>query len=355
MINAAESRTDERRSPTIIDCHGHYTTTPAEHLQWRQWQLEAEANGSKAPLRPDFSDDQIRDSIVNNQLRIQSERGVDATIFSPQAARMGHHEAGAAANAAWSRSCNDLIKRVCDLFPRRYVGVCQLPQSADGDPADCVPELRRCVEELGFVGCNLNPDPSGGRWSGPPMTDRFWYPLYEAMVELEVPAMIHVSGSQNPNFHATGAHYLNGDTSVFMQLLLGDLFTDFPTLRFVIPHGGGAVPYHWGRYRGLAQDLGKPPLTEHLLGNVFFDTCVYHQPGLELLTRVIPAGNILFGSEIFGAVRGVDPETGRSYDDTLASLRRIDGLSDDARRSIFGGNALRVYPRLAKQLERQEW
>ena len=89
------------------------------------------------------------------------------------------------------------------------------------------------------------------------MTDEYWYPLYEAMVELDVPAMIHVSASCNPNFHTLGAHYLNADTSVFMQLVEGDLFVKFPTLRFVIPHGGGAVPYHWGRYRGLA-DAPRP-------------------------------------------------------------------------------------------------
>ncbi len=48
----------------------------------------------------------------------------------------------------------------------------------------------------------------------------------------------------------------------------------------MIPHGGGAAPYHWGRYRGLAQAMKKPELREHLLRNVFFfDTCVYHQPG----------------------------------------------------------------------------
>ena len=96
--------------------------------------------------------------------------------------------------------------------------------------------------------------------------------------------MVHVSTSCNPNFHALGAHYLNADTSVFMQLVEGDLFGRFPTLRFVIPHGGGAVPYHWGRYRGLAARLGRPDPCE-LLRNVFFDTCVYHQPGIDLLTR----------------------------------------------------------------------
>ena len=85
-----------------------------------------------------------------------------------------------------------------------------------------------------------------------------------------------------------------------MQLIQGDLFKDFPTLKFVIPHGGGAVPFHWGRYRGLAQEMKKPLLADHLLRNVFFDTCVYHLPGIELLTKVIPVDNILFASEMLG-------------------------------------------------------
>ena len=107
------------------------------------------------------------------------------------------------------------------------------------------------------------------------------------MVELDVPAMVHVSASCNANFHATGAHYINADTTAFMQFIEGDLFKDFPTLRFIIPHGGGAVPYHWGRYRGLADMLKRPPLREHVMRNVYFDTCVYHQPGIDLLVRVI--------------------------------------------------------------------
>ena len=97
------------------------------------------------------------------------------------------------------------------------------------------------------IGCNLNPDPSGGHWNAPPLTDKYWYPFFEKMVELEVPAMIHVSGSCNPTFHRD-LHYIAADTNAFMQFIQGDLFTDFPDLRLVIPHGGGAVPYHWGRF-----------------------------------------------------------------------------------------------------------
>jgi 4-oxalmesaconate hydratase len=228
-----------------------------------------------------------------------------------------------------------------------------LPQAPGASPAGSVAELRRCVQELGFIGCNLNPDPSGGHWSGPPLTDRSWYPLYEAMVELDVPAMIHVSSSCNPNFHATGAHYINGDTSAFMQLLTGDLFADFPTLRFIIPHGGGAVPYHWGRYRGLAQDMKRPLLRDHLLKNVFFDTCVYHQPGTELLAKVIPVENILFASETIGAVQGIDPETGHYYDDTRRYIDAIEWLSAADRQRIYEGNARAVYARLSAQLDKQ--
>jgi 4-oxalmesaconate hydratase len=332
----------------IIDCHGHYTTAPRELETWRQQQLAHPDDTSHVALK--ISDDQIRESLENAQLKLQRERGTDVTIFSPRASAMGHHLGNAATNLQWSRVCNDLIHRACNLYPDNFVGACQLPQSPGVAPANCISELERCVKELGFVGCNLNPDPSGGHWTDPPLTDRWWYPIYEKMVELDVPAMVHVSASCNPNFHATGAHYINADTTAFMQFLTSDLFKDFPTLKFVIPHGGGAVPYHWGRYRGLAQDLKRPPLGELLLKNVFFDTCVYHLPGIELLLKVVPIENILFASEMVGAVKGIDPETGYNFDDTKRYLDGVPRLSDQDKRKIFEGNSRRVYSRLGERV-----
>jgi len=337
----------------IIDCHGHYTTAPKELQAYRDSQIAGLKDPAHvpAPARLAISDDQIRESLENAQLKLQRARGTDLTIFSPRASAMAHHIGNEVTSRHWTQACNDLIQRVCTLYPQNFVGVCQLPQSPGVAPAHSIAELERCVNELGFIGCNLNPDPSGGHWNSPPLTDRHWYPLYEKLVELDVPAMVHVSSSCNPNFHATGAHYINADTTAFMQFLTSDLFKDFPSLRFIIPHGGGAVPYHWGRYRGLAQDMKRPPLEELLLGNVFFDTCVYHLPGVELLARVIPVANILFGSEMVGAVRGIDPRTGQYYDDTKRYIDAL-GLSEADRTRIFSGNALRVYPRLARRLER---
>jgi 4-oxalmesaconate hydratase len=335
----------------IIDCHGHYTTAPPQLNAFRAAQV-AHFNDPSKPeaVLAAISDDQIRASIEQNQLKAQRARGADMTIFSPRAVGMAHHEGDEAMSLAWARASNDMIHRVVRLYPDNFVGVCQLPQSPGAPIANSVGELVRCVGELGFVGCNLNPDPSGGNWQSPPLTDRAWYPLFEKMVELDVPAMIHVSASCNPNFHATGAHYINADTTAFMQFIQGDLFGDFPELRFVIPHGGGAAPYHWGRYRGLADMLKRPPLHEHVMGNVFFDTCVYHQPGIDLLFRVIEIDNILFASEMFGAVRGIDPETGHHFDDTKRYIDHL-GLSEDDRLKVFEFNARRVYPRLDAALK----
>lgn len=333
----------------IIDCHGHYTTAPSQLERYRDGQIANFKNPAQAPAKGSLSitDEQIRESLEGAQLRIQRERGTDRTIFSPKAMAMGHHLGDETTSRHWSEHCNELIHRVCTLYPDNFTGVCQLPQSPGVAPANCIPELERCVREFGFIGCNLNPDPTGGHWTDPPLFDRWWYPLYEKLVELEVPAMIHVSGSCNPHFHATGAHYINGDTTAFMQFLTSNLFKDFPALKFIIPHGGGAVPYHWGRYRGLAQDMGLPPLPELLLGNVYFDTCVYHRAGMELLMKVIPADNILFASETVGAVRDIDPETGRHFDDTKHMIDSIEWLSADDRDKIFQRNVHKVYPRFA--------
>jgi 4-oxalmesaconate hydratase len=331
----------------IIDCHGHYTTVPKTLHAWRQAQL---AGDKPDPAGPAISDDEIRASIEGGQLKQQQERGADLTLFSPIAGQMGHHLGDLETSIAWSRVNNDIIARVCRLFPNNFVAVCQLPQSPGAPVEACAEELERCVLELGFVGCNLNPDASGGHWTVPPMTDRSLYPLYEKMVELDVPAMIHVSGSCAPGVHHTGAHYINGDTTTFMQLIQNDLFKDFPELRLIIPHGGGAVPYHWGRYRGLALDMGREELEDGLLRNVYFDTCVYHQPGIDLLTSVIPVKNVLFGSEMIGAVKGVDPRTGHNFDDTKRYIDAAAFLTDADRQQIFEGNARRVFPRLDAKL-----
>ena len=195
---ASALRNPNNEDHMIIDCHGHYTTEPKDLHRFRKEQTAAAnakdktAMPSRASLK--ISDDEIKESIEQNQLKLQRERGTDLTIFSPRASGMGHHIGDESVSLEWSQICNDLIHRVCALYPQNFIGVCQLPQSPGVPPKNSAAELARCVNELGFVGCNLNPDPSGGYFNSPPMTDKSWFPLYEKMIELDVPCMIHVSG-----------------------------------------------------------------------------------------------------------------------------------------------------------------
>lgn len=340
----------------IIDCHGHYTTGPKELGEYREQQKE---ELKKDPLFEhakgvlQITDEQIKESIEQNQLKLQQERGTDLTVFSPRASWMGHHIGNIHTSKNWSEHCNDLIYRIVELFPKNFVGVCQLPQSPGYGIETSAKELERCVNEYGFIGCNLNPDPSGGYWNdAPKLDDEYWYPLYEVMCDLEVPAMIHVSGCCNERFHATSSHYLGADTTAFCQLMMSKtLFQKFPKLKFVIPHGGGAVPYHWGRFRGLCDMLSLPNLNDIIKNHIYFDTCVYHQEGIDLLLDLVPIENILFASEMIGAVRGIDPLTGFYFDDTKRYIDKAK-ISDEKKKMIFENNIKEVYPKILNHLNK---
>ena len=85
--------------------------------------------------------------------------------------------------------------------------------------------------------------------------------------------------------------------------------------------------------------------------NVFFDTCVYHQPGIDLLVEVIDIDNILFGSEMVGAVRGIDPQTGHYFDDTkryIDALAISDGGQAPDLRAATRGACIRAWTRCSK-------
>ena len=199
------------KGPLIIDCHGHYTTAPKALEDWRNAQIAGITDPAKMPKAVDLkiSDDDLRETIATNQLKLMLERGSDITLFSPRASFMAHHIGDFQVSSTWAAICNELIYRVSQLFPGRFYPVAMLPQSPGVDPATCIPELIKCVEQYGNVGINLNPDPSGGHWTSPPLTNKLWYPIYEKMVEYDIPAMVHVSTSCNPAFHTTGAHYLD--------------------------------------------------------------------------------------------------------------------------------------------------
>jgi len=326
----------------IIDCHGHFTTAPKQLAEWRRRQLsESGVYGAT----PGISDDDLIKALEGRQIKEQRDRGLDMTLFSPIAGQMGHHLGTLGQSVEWSVVCNDLIHRVCALYPDNFAGVCQLPQSPGVNPRNCAEELDRCVNGLGFIGCNINPDVSGGV---PPFTpsigSEWWYPLWEKMVELDIPGMVHASSTLVPSLHVNGSHYVNQDTAAVVELCNSRVFDDFPKLKLIVPHGGGAIPYQFNRHRALHVQTNRKPF-EEVVRNLYFDLAIYDQDSMEMLIRKIGIDRVMFATEMFGTAQATDPKTGRGFDDTVDMVKSIKWLSDDERHKIFEGNARKVYSR----------
>jgi len=326
-----------------IDIHGHYTTAPPQLDAFRGRQITDINKPRKRAMK--ISDDEISQSLQAN-IQAMDERGIDLVLFSPRASGMGHDFGDALTSRYWTEVNNDLIRRVCALYPRRFAPVCQLPQSPLAEPARWLPELERCVTDMGFIGCNINPDISGGlKPFTPSLADRYWYPLWEKLTELEIPGMIHASSTHNPAFHLNGSHYIAWDYGAAIELCASSVFDDFPTLKLIIPHGGGGVPYQFNRHRALHVAQRNRPF-EEAIRRLYFDTSLYDPDSLDMLVRKVGPANILFGTEMFGTAKGADPLTGRGFDDVGWMIEQDQGLDHAEREAIFCGNALAVYPRL---------
>lgn len=322
----------------IIDAHGH-TVAPAEVYEY-QAKMIARRESFKPPR---LSDDLLAEKLKGH-VALLDEVGTDVQFISPRPYTMMHSFFNAGMVQTWTRFVNDTIHRQCGLFPDRFRAIAGLPQFRVTDLAPAVDELERCVTELGFIGCVLNPDPMEGDAPPPPgLGDEFWYPLYDRLCALDVPALIHSASCGSPR-ESYSLHFINEESIAVVGLVNSRVFTDFPTLKVVVAHGGGAIPYQLGRFRAGGLKTGKRDFAERLrLLN--FDTCVYSQAGLDLLFTVVGADNCLFGSERPGTGAAVDPATGLSLDDLKPLVDASAALTDEGRGKVFEGNARRLYSR----------
>ena len=325
----------------IIDIHAHYTQAPIQLDAYRGRQI---SQNKPAKGRIAISDEQIKESLQKN-LKQMAEKRIDKLIFSPIAGRMGHEFGSELISRYWTETNNDLISRACKMFPDKFLPCCQLPQSPGVSPKNCVAELERCVLELGFVSCNINPDVSGGVAPlTPSLGNEWWYPLWEKMVELDVPGMIHAAATLNPALHINGSHYTNQHNAAVVELCNSHVFEDFPELKLIIPHGGGAVPYQFNRHRALNMFEGRRPF-EEMVSHLYFDMAVYDKESMEMLVKKIGADKVLFATEMLGTAQAVDPITGKTFDDTVGMVESIEWLSAEQRKMIFEDNAKKLYSR----------
>ncbi len=328
----------------IIDAHGHVLAPSG----LAQFQAGLFAGRPRKPARQSFTDEQIEAGITKSRWGNHFERlksvGTDRQFisFRPYTAAM-YFEPHAVVRS-YIETCNDVIGRQVQLHPELYRGVCAMPQGPGLPAKEWVDELERCVKEMGFIGCIINPDPGErGDNSTPGMGDEYWYPLYEKMVELDVPGLIHSAGCALERLSYT-THFINEETIAVTHLLESNVFKDFPNLKLIVSHGGGAVPYHFARWAAgwhsrWGGKWGEP------LKKLYYDTAVYDKAALELLFKVVGTDNVLFGTENPGTGSVKNSDTGEFIENLAPVIKSIDFLTDEDKHKIFEGNARRVFSR----------
>jgi 4-oxalmesaconate hydratase len=327
----------------VIDSHAHIVV-PAESYKF---MAELAANRANPTLGlPKVSDEAVRkagQSIVD----IMDKVGTDIQFLSPRPYMQMHSVKPAKVTELWTRHTNDLVYRTVQMFPTRFRAVAGLPQYRDSGPTNCLKELEFRVKEQGFIGCLLNPDPTEGDGPPPPgLGDPFWYPLYEKLCELDVPALIHAAGSCSPRESYT-LKFINEESIGIISLTESDVFDRFPNLKLIFPHGGGAIPYQMGRFRAWSIRRGGAYFDDRLK-KLHFDTTNYDQDSLELLIKKVGAERVLFATEKPGTGSAPCRETGRDLDDLKPVIEAIDFLSDEDKANIFECNCTRLYSRFRR-------
>jgi 4-oxalmesaconate hydratase len=326
----------------IIDVHGHFTQVPVE-LDAYRGRLIMQLSRPRGKGDPGISDDNLREHLQPHVTQTR-DRGIDKIIWGPRAGLMGHEFGTEWISRYWTEVNNDLIARTVEMYPDLFIPAFQLPQSPGVPPEKCIPEIERCAG-MGFVSCQLNPDPSGGIAPlSPSLGDRAWYPLYEKFCELDIVMLVHAAATLNPHLHMNGAHYVNVDVAAVLELTTSKVLVDFPDLKIVIPHAGGGIPFHWNRMRAIHTESRLAPF-EEVVRKLYFDLSTYDPESVELTVKKMGADNVLYASEMWGSAKSVDPLTGRKFDDNLSMLTGIEWLSDEDRHKIVEGNARKLYSR----------
>ena len=331
----------------IIDCHAH-VSAPVELWAYKAGLLSH--RGAHGRGKVNVSDEQIRYAVEEHKeafphphLPYIDKVGTDMQLISPRPFQLMHSEIPAKLVQWFHEEVNNIIHRETQLYPDRFVGIAGIP-TVGGEPLDiAIAELERCVKELNFKGCLLNPDPYENSGEHPPaLGDAYWYPLYEKLCELDVVAHIHGTGSRSEREHYS-LRFINEETTAVYGLVNSNVLKDFPDLKIVVSHGGGAIPYQLGRFQ--AGSMRRKEWDRFIDGmkKLYFDTVLYTKDAIELLLKTVGPENALFGAECPGVGSKVNPETGREMDDIQPYFHEIEWLSDEDRENIFCNNAKRIF------------
>jgi OH-DDVA meta-cleavage compound hydrolase len=330
----------------IIDCHGH-VSAPIELWAYKANLLAHRGSHGRGGVK--VSDEELRfaankvEMAPRGHLDMLERHGTDLQLISPRPFQMMSSFDPARVVHWFTEETNTIIYRQTQLFPKKFIGIGGLPQVAGEPIQNTFPELERCIKSYGFKGVLLNPDPyENTRTDVPGLGDRYWYPLYEKLCELDVPAHIHATGSRSDRSPYT-LHFITEETIAVFNLVTSDVLDDFPDLKIVVSHGGGAIPFQFGRFEANSLNPGSKRRFSEGMRKLYYDTVLYTEGALRLLIETVGVDQCLFGSECPGVGSKVLPGHEHTMDHTAPIIQKFDWLSEADKQKIFEGNVKRLF------------
>jgi 4-oxalmesaconate hydratase len=275
---------------------------------------------------------------------VLQEVGTDWAFISPRPYTMMHSMKPDKIVHWYCEAVNDTIALQVKLEPKHFRGIGGLPQCAGVSPKNTFDEIDRCINDLGFVGMMINPDPGEGDGQTPGMGDEYWYPLYEKLVQMDVPGARACGELPQPArvvpqpFHHGRRH---------RDHLAVELESLRPFSEAEIDH---LARRRAGSLSGRPLALPAPRAERHRKFRRATEEAVLRYGALQ--RRIArPAvqdrwpERCLFGTERPGAGSKKDPRTGRWYDDVRPMIESLEWLKAEQKAKIYEKNAESVFTR----------
>jgi len=328
----------------VLDVHGHVSHPMAGMGQAFMFMVSMNGKlpsnvraGSEAASAMGLGPEEFAVS-TGRHVGLMDDRGIEMQVIGPRPFLMNGGSVQPHVLPHWTRLVNDSIHTQCEMYPDRFIGAAQLPQRAGEDDAThMLDEATRCVDELGFQGIYVSPDPEGRR-NSPGMADPYWNPLYAFCEERGLPVIVHGTNCLDPRFEPVPHNYQLGFVAeqywANQILSHSDVFERFTGLKVIICHCGGALD------RWIATD---PHLSQKdLSDNLFYDTCAHDETYLATAIKQRTPERMCFGSEVPGSGSALR-ENGRPADDLVPVIGGYDFLTEADKTLIFNENPKRLF------------
>jgi 6-methylsalicylate decarboxylase len=279
---------------------------------------------------------------LDDAIAYLDEARIDLAV--PSISTPGVHLGDDAAARVLARRVNEYLADIRRDRPDRFGGFAVLPLP---DVEGSLEQIEYALDGLGLDGVSMFTNADGSY-----LGDSRFDPIFAELQRRAAVVFVHPIASPDPIAHTLGLpdtllDYPVDTSRAIAKLHYSNTFARTPDVKYVFVHAGGTIPYLASRFAIVDQMDVIPGAHERgafadVLPRLHWDTAsAFSDPVLHMLGSVTGLSNVMFGTDYPYPHDAI----------SIAGLRQLQNtaeLNDGERRSLLGGSAARLIPRLAR-------